>query len=312
MPKPASSPLTRAARLLDLVPFLSSHQGISLQELSNQFGVSEKEITQDLTMLWMCGLPGYTPLELMDLSFDCGFVTISNAQTLAKPRNLTSSEIIALLLGLDLVRASLAPDRSDLILATDTLATLLSAQIGFNIPVRAIPESSSEIRSIIDKSLKGKFRTLINYHSVYNDEISTRTITPIQWRQENSHEYLFAFCEMARAFRTFRLDRIISATSQAQVAKDNQVTGVKLAIEKTIFAIKIHNRMRTCLERFGVAKITPNLDLGESFEISAYSPEWVRRSVMGSSASVELRQPQQLRQQIAQDATAILSRYEIG
>ena len=68
-----SAPLERTARLLDLVPYISSHQGISLKELAKLFKVDESQMTSDLTTLWMCGLPGYTPLELMDLNFESGF-----------------------------------------------------------------------------------------------------------------------------------------------------------------------------------------------------------------------------------------------
>ena len=111
MPKPEQSPLSRTARLLDLVPFLASHQGIELLTLAKEFDVSQGQMVADLTTLWMCGLPGYTPLELMELSFDSGFVTIHNAETLAHPRSLSEEESIALLLGLDLVIESLPNDR---------------------------------------------------------------------------------------------------------------------------------------------------------------------------------------------------------
>ena len=57
-----STPVEKAARLLDLVPFISSHQGIALVDLASQFGISESELISDLNTLWMCGLPGYTPL----------------------------------------------------------------------------------------------------------------------------------------------------------------------------------------------------------------------------------------------------------
>jgi len=88
MVKDLSAPLLRTARLLDLVPYLHANQGISLDELAEDFGVSTSQIQSDLTTLWMCGLPGYTPLELMDLEFDSGFVTIRNAKTLSRPRTL--------------------------------------------------------------------------------------------------------------------------------------------------------------------------------------------------------------------------------
>jgi hypothetical protein len=32
--------------------------------------VENEVIIDDLNTLWMCGLPGYTPLELIDLAFD--------------------------------------------------------------------------------------------------------------------------------------------------------------------------------------------------------------------------------------------------
>ena len=83
--KRAANPLERTSRLLDLVPYINTHQGISLVDLAQVFEVSTEQMISDLTTLWMCGLPGYTPLELMDLDFESGYVTIRNAPTLAKP-----------------------------------------------------------------------------------------------------------------------------------------------------------------------------------------------------------------------------------
>ena len=106
MSRELSAPLLRTARLLDLVPFLHSHQGISLKDLAQHFEVTTKQMSADLTTLWMCGLPGYTHLELMNLNFESGFVTIGNAETLSKPRTITFQEGVALLLGLDLIASS--------------------------------------------------------------------------------------------------------------------------------------------------------------------------------------------------------------
>ena len=102
MAKSSTSPLEQTARLLDLVPFLLSHQGISLAELAKHFKVESDVIIDDLNTLWMCGLPGYTPLELIDLAFDSGYVTIRNAAPLAYVRTFSSTEIVSLALGLDL------------------------------------------------------------------------------------------------------------------------------------------------------------------------------------------------------------------
>ena len=103
MVKRTSTPIEQTARLLDLVPFLLAHQGIPVEQLAEHFRVTKEIILDDLNTLWMCGLPGYTPLELIDLEFDSGFVTIRNAQPLAEVRALVGSELVALVLGLDLL-----------------------------------------------------------------------------------------------------------------------------------------------------------------------------------------------------------------
>ena len=108
MAKNRPEPNIHTERLLALVPYISAHQGIAIADLAKAFDVTTSQMSADLTTLWMCGLPGYTALELMDLSFESGFVTIRNAPTLKSPRTLNVEEVISLLLGLDLIKESLA------------------------------------------------------------------------------------------------------------------------------------------------------------------------------------------------------------
>ncbi len=56
-----SAPIQEVARLLDLVPYLSTHSYISLKELAAEFGVGERAMAAELSALSMCGLRGYTP-----------------------------------------------------------------------------------------------------------------------------------------------------------------------------------------------------------------------------------------------------------
>ena len=84
----------RAIRLLDLVPYIVSHPGISIAELAREFSISRDEVLKDLNLLFLCGLPGYTPLELIDISFDEESVVIRDPQNLAAPRNLNESEAL--------------------------------------------------------------------------------------------------------------------------------------------------------------------------------------------------------------------------
>jgi len=302
MSKAAQTPLGRTARLLDLVPYLASHQGIELLSLAQEFDVSQNQMVADLTTLWMCGLPGYTPLELMDLSFESGFVTIQNAETLAHPRTLSDEESIALLLGLDLVIESLPDDREDLKRIAIDLVKRLSARSSVPAKLSAIPLIPGSIRSILEKAVREKSGVEIVYHSSYSDTIAKRSVEPIELRMENGSEYLLGVCQNARAFRSFRVDRIQSVALilvekiPAGASQDNH------KIEYTIFA---HSREREVKERFA---LEPDA-LGAAIETSSYSREWIRRSVLASSGGVELVAPTDIRSEIQRTAQSILDRY---
>jgi predicted DNA-binding transcriptional regulator YafY len=92
----AENAALRALRLLDLVPYVLRNPGISIKGLANHFEMSRDELIKDLNLLFMCGLPGYTPLELIDLSFEDGVVEVRDPQNLKAPRNFNESEALAL------------------------------------------------------------------------------------------------------------------------------------------------------------------------------------------------------------------------
>jgi len=309
MAKNSTSPLNKAARMLDLVPYLHAHQGIALSTLAQNFGVTESEMNADLTTLWMCGLPGYTPLELIDLSFDSGFVTIRNAQTLENPRSLNKDEAIALLLGLDLVRSALSSEREDLLSKIDVLSSRLRTLIGLQAQLKAEPAIDGSIRSTISKAISSGTSLDIKYHSLYADRISQRTVLPIEWKNDAFHEYLFAYCDQAKSFRTFRLDRIQDARVGEIELKPESVSE-PLDSSAHTYVIRIHSHLRAARELFEFEGDDRDLHPGIEKEISSFTTEWMRRMVFSAAASVELKSPTIDRGEIATLANALLSLYE--
>jgi proteasome accessory factor C len=65
----ADNAAQRALRTMDLVPYILENPGISTIDLAAKFSVTQKQIEKDLQLIFLCGLPGYTPYELIDLSF---------------------------------------------------------------------------------------------------------------------------------------------------------------------------------------------------------------------------------------------------
>jgi proteasome accessory factor C len=303
MVKKISAPLERTARLLDLVPYINSHQGISLKELANVFNVTQAQMTNDLTTLWMCGLPGYTPLELMDLDFESGFVTIHNAETLSKPRSITFDEGVALVLGLDLLRSTISNDRADLLEKIDSLSLRLSELIKLPSALSAASVVNQDASSAILEAIKSRSGLEIVYHSLYRDETSTRIILPIEIIESDGQRYLSSYCHTSSDFRQFRIDRIQSAKLE-KVPREIPKTSSQASGHTS--TIKVLTPTREIAERFKQRELSMNSE----FACESYSLQWVERSIMASGSSVCLLTPPEIRESISTMAQSMLDRYK--
>ena len=303
MVKAKPAPILDVERLLALVPFISAHQGISIKDLASTFNVTPSQMNADLTTLWMCGLPGYTALELMDLSFESGYVTIRNAETLQVPRSLNFDECIALLFGLDLVKSALS-ENSELYSKIDALVKRLAEKSGISTALRATNPVSAGLRATIESALKSKLDLVLDYHSLYRDEFTTRTITPLEIRLDDGIEYLFAYCHTAKSFRVFRLDRISKVTTK-QVSESHKKNPIVRSEDSHECEIRIHSRLRLISERFSLE----NPVLSALQKMRTYSHQWVVRSIFASAGSCELVSPTPLRAEIALKAQLVLDRY---
>jgi proteasome accessory factor C len=260
-------------------------------------------MSADLTTLWMCGLPGYTALELMDLSFESGYVTIRNAQTLQAPRTLTLDEIVALLMGLDLLKGSLEVGTA-LHDAIKSLEVRLSDKTGITSKLRATSEVSSKMRADIESALSSQKSLKITYHSLYNDSLSERLVSPLELKNENGVEYLSAFCHNAQSFRVFRLDRILECAVK-DANRTPKLSGESSHPTEISFSIIVNSRLRLMKERFSLVADSAS----KEHHSNSFSEQWIIRSVFASSASAELVNPAALREQIAQKAHLLLDRY---
>jgi proteasome accessory factor C len=303
MSKNISAPLLRTARLLDLVPFLNTHQGIALKELAAHFDVTPTQMSADLMTLWMCGLPGYTPLELMDLEFESGFVTIRNASTLAKPRTITFQEGVALLLGLDLVASSIPEERADLLKSVQSLRERLTKLLGVPIKLSVVAATSGAVSTTITQAIQSNGGLEIRYHSLYKDQISERSVMPIDLYDSNGQQYMRAFCFTANDYREFRVDRIESATAAVVPA---QLSAEVVNQEKIAFQITAQTHSRDVAERFAIS----DMPLETAIELSSYSRQWIERSVMASGAAVILNSPLEIRAELVKKAQLVLNRYK--
>ena len=296
------SGLARTARLLDLVPYLTTHQGIAISELAKTFDTTVKEITDDLNTLWMCGLPGYTPLELIDLEFESGFVSIRNAETLAAPRALDRAEALSIYMGLDLLSAELGGSNSSLVSEISNLQEQLRSQLISAPQVQIEASLASELRALILRAIRRRGWLEITYHSAANDQVTKRQVAPYELSQSGSHEYLQGYCDNAKAIRNFRADRIVAVSEIAdQLWPSNLVTANDEAID---YEVKVHAASRQVLE------VLPQISANSTTAtIQGYSAPWISRAILSLAGQVEATAPTEIRAAVHARALAALENY---
>jgi proteasome accessory factor C len=214
----ANTAADRLPRLLALVPYLIARPGIPLDEAAADFGVSPKQLRKDLELLWMCGLPGYGPGDLIDLSFEGETITVTYDAGMNRPLRLTAAEATALLVALralvdtpgvvdsDAVRRSLAKIES-------AVGQAQPAGVVVGLAMRET-EATGRTRQVVTSALNRKppHALRIRYYTASRDEISDRTVDPMRMLLVEGRNYLEAWCRLADGVRLFRLDRIDQVT----------------------------------------------------------------------------------------------------
>lgn len=297
-----SAPIQEVSRLLDLVPFLSTHSHISLKELAQEFGVTEKAMANELTALSMCGLPGYTPYELIEIYFESGFVTINNHDALDIPRALTQLEVASLLIGLEILRDAATDKESELLSKIDNLIEQMKKLLGGAVEVGDNPVTV--FQALIENAIASRKSLSLQYRSPVRDEISSRKVDPLEIRSEGKYLYLVAFCHLSSSVRNFRLDRVENVAEDGSAQIDKALINIG-GSEPISVKFKVSGDRRSVAEALSISEISADGQV--SLEI--FTPEWITKAVIAHSPHVELMTPLDVRAAVKSSAANILALY---
>lgn len=215
-----STATDRLPRLLALVPYLLAHPGARLPEVAAIFGVTERQLRGDLDLLWVCGLPGQGPGDLIDVELVGDTVTLSNADTIARPLRLTRDEALALLVALRTLadlpglteRAAL-----DGALAKIERAAGDSARGSGRVAVAV--EAPPDVLATLQEARTAQRRVHLRYYVPGRDETTERDVDPMRLLMADGRWYLEGWCRSVEDVRLFRLDRIEQLAVLAEPAE---------------------------------------------------------------------------------------------
>lgn len=198
----------RVTRLLGIVTYLERHGEATLAELAERFAVSEAQVRKDVELLWVSGVPGHGPQDLIDFdpwAFDEGIIRLTNSQGVGQVR-LSPREAVALIGALTAVVAGgAAPE------AAHTALQKLRDAVGDGDAVRAQGARTLDagILNALTDAIERRVVADVDYVDA-GDHRSSRTIEPHRLVVIDGATYIECFCRRANDYRTLRVDRIRS------------------------------------------------------------------------------------------------------
>ncbi|MET3963852.1 proteasome accessory factor C [Marmoricola sp. OAE513] len=302
------------SRLLALAPYLQTRGAVSLKEVAADFGVSREQMLKDLRVLYLCGLPGFGPGDLIEINVEAliddpdGMVRIDNAEFLARPLRLGSDEASALIVGLRTLQES-SPHASRELVAR-TLAKLEAATGREAVPVVDIrnPETRPAVvqtRATLETAIAGDRQARLKYVVPSRDEVTERVVDPGALLARDGHVYLDAWCHLADARRLFRVDRVAEVElletprSTPQLTPRNLADGLYEAGPDDVEArLRLSPQMRWFAEHYPVLSVQDAPDGSSEVTLAIGDEQWLLRLAFRYNEGLEVLEPIALRDRI--------------
>lgn len=310
----------RLPRLLALVPYLLSRPGIPVADVAADFGVGEQRLRRDLELLWMCGLPGYGPGDLIDLSFESDTVTVTYDAGMRRPLQLTASEATSLLVALRALADT--PGITDTESVRRALLKVEDA-VGQARPAGVVVGLAShesgvdpDVRETVRDATARRRALRMRYYTASRDEITHRTVDPMRVVLVEGRGYLEAWCRRAEGVRLFRLDRIDDidvldehAAPPPQAEPTDFSAGLFRPLPDQPGAVlELESDARWVAEYYPVDELT-ELSAGRVRVRMRYSDRaWMVRLVLGLGGRARVTFPQDLAEEVRQRARDALAR----
>ncbi|SDJ22622.1 proteasome accessory factor C [Frankineae bacterium MT45] len=309
----------RLPRLLALVPFLQARRGVSVAEAADAFGVTPDQLRRDLQLLWMCGLPGHGPGDLIDLSFEGETISVIFDAGISRPQRLNSEEALALVVALrTLAETPGLTDRDAVERALVKIEAAAGGEIEAADTVSVALDTMTSTLAILQRALDTGCALQLRYYTATRDETTERVVDPMRIFELDGRSYLEAWCRRAEGMRAFRLDRIEWAEVLDEPSRPP--AGAQLrdlseglytpAPEHLLAQLRVSPSFAWVADYYPTSSLEEQSDGRRLISLHVADPSWVRALALGSGGDVEVLSPVWLAESIRSEAAAALAAYD--
>jgi proteasome accessory factor C len=324
-PAPRTS-TARLQRLLALVPYVVSRKVVGLAETAAAFGISERELVDDLNLLWCVELRSPDPYCPIDLSYEGGEIEVSQAELMDRPLRLAVDEASALLVALRMLaevgQAAAVPSLAEGSALSRTIAKLEAAAGEAAVPSAQVAVQVDKVvqqaalDQLRDALARGR-RVHLTYYVPGRDEATERDVDPMRLLIVEGRTYLEGWCRRAEAVRLFRLDRVLGL-AVLPVAAEVPPDAEPKDLDEGLFrpspgdlhvVIELGPHGRWVAEYYPCEEVTELGDGRLRVELRTPDSRWVRRLALRLGENGRIIAPASLDEQVRADAAAALAQY---
>ena len=316
------------------LPWLMERGETPLAEVARHFDLTPAEITADLELASMCGLPPFVD-EMIDVFIDEDVVHVGVPRLFTRPLRLTAPEGFALVAagrvamqlpgadpsgplgrGLAKLAAALGTDGDDAVVVD------LPRTPGLDQTLAALTDAVRRVEQLD-----------IRYWTASRDEVTERTITPRRIFSDHGDWYVVAADQRSGELRTFRVDRIESLTRTGRYDDpvdddDTTTTTTTTATTTTTTAtagvgpgwfadgglphvtLRLRPPARWVVERYPVDRVETDGHGVTTAVFPVASRPWLERLLVRLGPDAEVIEPDDWRDLAVATARTILTRYQ--
>ena len=314
----------RLRRLLALVPYVAARRVVGLAETAATFGMTERELIDDLNLAWCVELRAPEPYCPIDLSYEDGEVSISQAESIARPLRLAADEASALLVALRmLAEAASGTQPSDgdavarLIAKIEDAAGAAGAESS-QVTIKIDHPNARGMTATLNAALAARKRVHLRYYVPKRDDATERDVDPMRLHVVEGRTYLEGWCRRAEGVRLFRLDRVLSV-DVLDVPAEVPETAEQVDVDAGLFRaspgdvlveLEFGPAARYVAEDYPCESMTELADGRLRIALRTPDTAWVRRLALRLGEDVRVVSPPALADEVAAAAAATLALYE--
>lgn len=301
----------RLTRILTMLPWVIANPGSRVADVAERFGYEdEHELASDLDMVFVCGLPGYGPGDLMVAYIDEDRVVVDTADYFGQAPRLTPTEALSMLAA---AMAVLGSGQGSLALesAVDKLIATVApgAEEGLTVDVSAEPALVGPLRQAAGDHMVVD----MVYVSLSRGETTRRSVEPWAAFASLGNWYLVGHCRLAGDERIFRVDRIreMTVTDERFDPPDqppDPVVRYTPTDDDTVCVIELGQGARWVLDYYPVEVLSDDVD-SATIRFSAADPSVAGRLLLRLGSRARLVEGDEVRASMVELGRRILARY---